>query len=73
MLVYMLVISKEHILVFWFIHILFNSSIRFNVFLILNVLGNVMYSLMILVRKEAILYAGAFIRFITSLMVMGDL
>jgi hypothetical protein len=50
-----------------------SSDIRFIVFSTLNVLGNVMYSLIVLVRKEANLYAGAFFQFIIGLMVVGVL
>jgi hypothetical protein len=59
MLVYILVMSKEHILVFCYISMVLISDMRFIVFWTLNVLGSVMYSPIIFERKKANLYAGA--------------
>jgi hypothetical protein len=39
----------------------------------LKVLGSIMYSVMTQVKKEVTLYAGAFLQFITGLMVIGSL
>jgi hypothetical protein len=69
-LVYMLEISNEHILMFWLMFKLLSSFMRSIVFRMKKVFGSVMYSLMTLVKKEATLYAGAILQFITGLIVI---
>jgi hypothetical protein len=72
-LVYILVISNEHILVFVLIGVVLSSSISCVVFVMLNVCGNCMYCVKIFDVCVASWYAGAFFQFTIGLILMGFL